>query len=62
MTRTGKIEGPRNRAKCLLCGDVIESFHVHDFKWCKCGALGVDGGRDYARRLFHNSDDIEEMP
>ena len=39
----------RNRAKCKLCGDVIESKHRHDFVTCKCKAIFVDGGSDYWR-------------
>ena len=39
----------RNRARCLLCGDVIESKHRHDFVECHCYAIFVDGGRDYWR-------------
>lgn len=39
-----------NRAKCLICGDVIESLHLHNFVRCSCGNLFVDGGLDYARR------------
>lgn len=34
----------RNRAKCRLCGDIIESFHSTDFVICKCGAIGVNSG------------------
>lgn len=46
-----------NRAKCLLCNDVITSEHSHDFKTCKCGNLSIDGGNEYPRRLYqkHNS-------
>ena len=40
-----------NKAQCKKCGDIIESSHVHDFKWCKCGAIAVDGGKDYIRRV-----------
>lgn len=40
-----------NRIKCLKCGDVIESFHGHDFKYCKCKSVAVDGGKNYLRRL-----------
>jgi hypothetical protein len=40
-----------NRAKCLRCGDVIESTHRHDFRWCSCGAIAVDGGQEYLRRV-----------
>lgn len=45
----------RNRARCLLCRDVIESLHRHDFRWCKCGAIFVDGGKDYRRRGWDDS-------
>ena len=55
------MEG-RNRAKCLLCGDIIESTHVHDFVTCGCGNLSVDGGKEYRRRLFRDSGTYEEMP
>ena len=40
----------RNRAKCKLCGDEIESTHRHDFVSCSCGEIFVDGGKDYCRR------------
>jgi len=40
----------RNAARCKKCDDVVESVHVHDFVWCKCGAMFVDGGKDYFRR------------
>jgi len=39
-----------NSIRCKSCGDVIVSEHVHDFKSCKCGAVFVDGGSQYARR------------
>lgn len=42
------------------CGDIIESEYTHDFKMCKCGAVGVDGGHDYLRRLG-SLDDWEEL-
>lgn len=40
----------RNAAKCLKCNDIIESKHVHDFRFCKCQSIFVDGGKDYIRR------------
>ena len=58
------IEGRQlicNKAKCNLCGDVIISFHSHDFKYCSCGSVSVDGGRDYARRLFKSIDSFTEL-
>lgn len=44
-----KTLSKRNRAKCRLCGDVIESKHRHDFVVCKCGSIFIDGGQDYCR-------------
>lgn len=49
-----------NRIKCTKCGDIIESKSVHDFKFCKCRAVAVDGGRNYLRRCG-NRDDWEEL-
>ena len=46
----------RNSAKCLLCGEEVESTHRHHFNPCKCGALTVDGGQAYRRRLFQAFD------
>lgn len=40
----------RNSAECALCGDEVESQSVHDFQWCGCGEIFVDGGRSYLRR------------
>jgi hypothetical protein len=42
----------RNAMKCLTCDEVIESKHVHDYVRCSCGALAVDGGREYLRRSY----------
>lgn len=41
-----------NKAQCNSCGDIIESTHRHDFRWCGCGALAVDGGQAYLKRSF----------
>ena len=49
-----------NRVKCKLCSEVIESFHRHDFKWCSCHSIAVDGGRDYLKRCG-NIDAYEEL-
>lgn len=40
----------KNRIRCKKCNDVIESVSGHDFKFCRCGAVAVDGGKDYLRR------------
>ena len=36
----------RNRAKCKLCGEIIESFHRYDYVSCRCGEISVTGGLD----------------
>jgi len=48
-----------NKAKCLKCGSVIESKHIHDFVWCHCGAIAVDGGKEYLKRVGNPEDCIE---
>lgn len=49
-----------NKIRCKKCNDVIESVSRHDFKSCRCGAVSIDGGRDYLRR-GGNSEDWEEL-
>ena len=43
-----------NKIRCKRCGDIIESKTAHDFKFCKCGVVAVDGGKEYLRRCFIN--------
>ena len=50
----------RNAARCKRCQDEIESTHVHDFVQCSCGAIAVDGGLEYTRRVG-NPDDVEDL-
>ena len=42
----------RNSIRCKGCGEDIESTHRHDFRPCSCGAVAVDGGKDYRRRCW----------
>jgi len=51
----------RNRAKCLICGEILESKHRHDFKTCKCGNLSVDGGKDYIKRSVKYIDKYRDL-
>lgn len=37
----------RNRAKCKLCGSILESFHRNDYVTCQCGEISIEGGQDY---------------
>jgi hypothetical protein len=46
----------KNAIRCNLCGEEIESRHVHDFVTCRCGACSVDGGLEYLRRCFRSRD------
>lgn len=51
----------QNKAQCLICMDIIESTHRHDYKSCKCGNLAVDGGFNYIRRTFKDKNKIKEL-
>jgi hypothetical protein len=50
----------QNAVNCLSCGDFIVSKHRHDFVTCTCGAVSVDGGQEYLRRVgdFANAVDL----
>ena len=49
-----------NKIRCKKCNDIIESKTVNDFKKCKCGAIAIDGGKQYLKRLG-KLEDIEEL-
>lgn len=48
----------RNRAKCALCEDIIESKDQHDYVTCKCGEIAVDGGQAYWRQMAQHADNF----
>lgn len=50
----------RNAIRCKKCGAVIESTYTHDFMFCSCWAVAVDGGKDYLRQCG-NLEDFEEL-
>lgn len=59
MFSVGAAPGPRlrrNAARCRLCATVVETRHRHELQVCSCGAVGVDGGLDYLRRLGRAAD------
>lgn len=60
VTRTREVVVV-NKAQCKLCGDVVESVHRHDFKWCKCGEIAVDGGKAYIKRVAKDLSNIIEL-
>ena len=49
-----------NQVKCKKCEDTPFSATIHDFKYCKCGSIAVDGGQSYLKRSG-NLHDYEEM-
>ena len=49
-----------NKIKCKKCGDIIESTSVHDFKWCSCRTVAVDGGHEYLERIG-NQEEFEDL-
>ena len=50
-----------NRAKCLICGDIVESEYRHHFVQCTCKNLSVDGGQAYLKRSAMYPNKVEEM-
>lgn len=48
-----------NKIKCKKCGDIIESISTNDYKRCSCGAVAVDGGTEYLKRIGNENDYIE---
>lgn len=57
MNEKNKKKIIKNAIKCAHCGYVIESKYTHDFKYCSCGTVAVDGGLSYLRRSYKNSHD-----
>ena len=50
-----------NKARCRNCGELLESKNSkRDYKFCKCGAVGVNGGTEAIMRLGHHIN-IEEL-
>lgn len=51
-----------NKIQCNKCGDIIESLSGHDFKYCSCGSVAVDGGRNvYGMRRIGNPGDWADL-
>ena len=44
--------------ECPLCGDIIYSRARHDFRWCSCETIAIDGGLDYTKVSY----DSEKVP
>lgn len=50
-----------NSARCKKCLDLIRSKNRHNYVTCKCGAISVDGGSWYAKRVAMDLDDVEDV-
>ena len=47
---------------CLDCGTIIYSRTRHDFRFCKCKKVAVDGGFDYLKVSFDKEDRMIVFP
>lgn len=57
----------RNAIRCKHCLDLIESIDTHEYKYCSCKKVAVDGGLDYLKRLGEQEDyeelsEVKEIP
>ena len=50
----GYNHNPGPKIKCMTCEDIIQSMYRHDFKWCKCKMIAIDGGGDYTKISYHD--------
>ena len=50
----------RHAIYCKKCKETIESKYVHDFKYCSCEAVGIDGGISAGNRILGNLSDMED--
>jgi hypothetical protein len=50
----------RHAIYCKKCKETIESKYVHDFKYCSCQAVGIDGGISAGNRILGNLQDMED--
>lgn len=47
--------------QCPKCKDIIYSRTRHDFRYCGCGSIFVDGGFDYLKYGCDNDIDIKNI-
>ena len=59
MAKSRNTQIIQNELECKKCGDIIYSRNRHDFKYCKCGSVAVDGGMDYLRRVGNVTDIVD---
>lgn len=47
--------------RCNYCQDAIYSRSRHDYHCCSCEKVGIDGGFDYMRIMFHKREDYNRV-
>lgn len=47
--------------RCPRCGDTIYSRAQHDFHYCSCGYVFIDGGFEYSRFGAKSLDNIDQL-
>ena len=47
--------------KCPECGDIIYSRATHDFHYCSCGNVFIDGGFEYTRIGAKDLDALQRL-
>ena len=45
--------------KCLVCGSIVYSRARHDFHWCPCKSVAIDGGQVDYIKVNGNFEDYE---
>jgi hypothetical protein len=49
----------KHAIQCRKCLETIESKHRHDFRYCSCGAVGIDGGISAGNRILGDLSNID---
>jgi hypothetical protein len=57
--RGRKYEQTKHAVYCKKCQDTIESIYHHDFKYCSCKSVGIDGGTLVGNSYVGNPADME---
>jgi len=50
-----------NAVTCKKCNEMVVSTFIHDFKWCSCGNVAVDGGKSYLKRSLAEGADMDSF-
>lgn len=53
-----QLKFPVRGIYCTLCQDVVVSRYRHDFRYCECKAVFIDGGQDDYYRMGGNPGDF----